>query len=172
MKTYVCPVCGYVHEGNEPPEKCPQCGVPGSKFIEKFYPKDAKAIDWMEKNIEGRPVVLEAPGDSYSDYERVSVSTGLPTVIGWRVHEWLWSGNRKMVDRRRRDVRAIYTSASPRRVSGLLKKYGVSYVYIGNLERKLYGEKLNPDTLKELCAPVYSDDQGLLLKVVKVKAGE
>jgi rubrerythrin len=35
MKRYVCPVCGYVHEGNEPPEKCPQCGVEGSKFIEK-----------------------------------------------------------------------------------------------------------------------------------------
>ena len=35
MKKYVCPVCGYVHEGNEPPEKCPQCGVPGSKFIVK-----------------------------------------------------------------------------------------------------------------------------------------
>ena len=34
MKKYVCPVCGYVHEGNEPPEKCPQCGVPGSKFKE------------------------------------------------------------------------------------------------------------------------------------------
>ena len=32
MAKYVCPVCGYVHEGNEPPEKCPQCGVPGSKF--------------------------------------------------------------------------------------------------------------------------------------------
>ena len=29
MKKYVCPVCGYVHEGNEPPDKCPQCGVPG-----------------------------------------------------------------------------------------------------------------------------------------------
>ncbi len=35
MKKYVCPVCGYVHEGNEPPEACPQCKVPGSKFIEK-----------------------------------------------------------------------------------------------------------------------------------------
>jgi rubrerythrin len=35
MKTYVCPICGYVHEGDAPPEKCPQCGVPGSKFIEK-----------------------------------------------------------------------------------------------------------------------------------------
>ena len=29
---FVCPVCGYVHEGDNPPEKCPQCGVPGSKF--------------------------------------------------------------------------------------------------------------------------------------------
>ena len=32
MKKYVCPVCGYVYEGENPPEKCPQCGVPGSKF--------------------------------------------------------------------------------------------------------------------------------------------
>ena len=34
MKKFVCPVCGYVHEGDTPPEKCPQCGVPGSKFTE------------------------------------------------------------------------------------------------------------------------------------------
>ena len=33
MKKYVCPVCGYVHEGNEPPEKCPICKVPGEKFL-------------------------------------------------------------------------------------------------------------------------------------------
>ena len=32
MKKYVCPVCGYVYEGENPPEKCPQCGVPGEKF--------------------------------------------------------------------------------------------------------------------------------------------
>ena len=29
---FVCPVCGYVYEGDSAPEKCPQCGVPGSKF--------------------------------------------------------------------------------------------------------------------------------------------
>ena len=34
MKKWVCPVCGYVHEGPEPPEKCPVCKVPGSKFNE------------------------------------------------------------------------------------------------------------------------------------------
>ncbi len=33
MKKFVCSVCGYVHEGNEAPEKCPQCGAPKSKFV-------------------------------------------------------------------------------------------------------------------------------------------
>ena len=32
MKKFVCPVCGYVHEGETAPEKCPLCGVPGEKF--------------------------------------------------------------------------------------------------------------------------------------------
>lgn len=33
MKKYVCPVCGYVHEGDLPEGfKCPVCGVDGSKF--------------------------------------------------------------------------------------------------------------------------------------------
>ena len=35
MKKWVCPVCGYVYEGDVPPEFCPQCKVPGSKFTEQ-----------------------------------------------------------------------------------------------------------------------------------------
>ena len=35
MKKWVCSVCGYVYEGENPPEKCPQCGVPASKFKEQ-----------------------------------------------------------------------------------------------------------------------------------------
>ncbi len=34
MKKWVCPVCGYVYEGENPPEKCPACGVAGDKFTE------------------------------------------------------------------------------------------------------------------------------------------
>ncbi|MDF3005408.1 MAG: reverse rubrerythrin [Oscillospiraceae bacterium] len=34
MKKFVCSVCGYVHEGDQPPEFCPQCKVPASKFNE------------------------------------------------------------------------------------------------------------------------------------------
>ena len=35
MKKYVCSVCGYVHEGDAPPEFCPQCKAPASKFKEQ-----------------------------------------------------------------------------------------------------------------------------------------
>lgn len=45
---YVCPVCGYVHEGNEPPEKCPVCGVPGAKFL-----KQAEEKVWADEHKVG-----------------------------------------------------------------------------------------------------------------------
>ncbi|MDP4146378.1 MAG: NADH peroxidase [Bacillota bacterium] len=35
MKKFVCTICGYISEGDAAPEKCPQCGAPSSKFIEK-----------------------------------------------------------------------------------------------------------------------------------------
>ena len=34
MKKWVCTVCGYVYEGENAPEKCPQCGVPGFQVHE------------------------------------------------------------------------------------------------------------------------------------------
>lgn len=35
MKKWICTVCGYVYEGEQAPEKCPQCGVPADKFKEQ-----------------------------------------------------------------------------------------------------------------------------------------
>ena len=49
MKKYVCPVCGYVHEGDNPPEKCPQCGVDGSKF--KVVEENTMA--WAAEHVVG-----------------------------------------------------------------------------------------------------------------------
>ena len=46
MKQFVCPICGYVHEGNTPPEKCPQCGCAGSKFTEK----NAEAVTYATEH--------------------------------------------------------------------------------------------------------------------------
>lgn len=49
MKKYVCPVCGYVHEGDSAPEKCPQCGVPG----EKFKVQESDALAWAAEHVVG-----------------------------------------------------------------------------------------------------------------------
>ena len=48
MKKYVCQVCGYVHEGNEAPESCPQCKAPASKFTEQ-----AGERTWAAEHVVG-----------------------------------------------------------------------------------------------------------------------
>ena len=48
MKKWVCQVCGYVWEGENPPEKCPQCGVPGSKFTEQ-----KGEMSWAAEHVVG-----------------------------------------------------------------------------------------------------------------------
>ena len=48
MKKWICSVCGYVYEGENPPEKCPQCGVPGSKFTEQ-----KGELSWAAEHVVG-----------------------------------------------------------------------------------------------------------------------
>ena len=48
MKKFVCSVCGYVHEGDSAPEKCPQCHVPASKFKE-----EATDMVWASEHVVG-----------------------------------------------------------------------------------------------------------------------
>lgn len=48
MKKWVCPVCGYVHEGDTPPAECPVCHVPGSKFT-----LQAEEKTWAAEHVVG-----------------------------------------------------------------------------------------------------------------------
>ena len=56
MKKFVCSVCGYVHEGDSAPDKCPQCGAPASKFSEQSGDKV-----WAAEHVVG--VAKGAPED-------------------------------------------------------------------------------------------------------------
>ena len=49
MKKWVCTVCGYVHEGDAPPEKCPVCGADKSKFIER----PSEGMVWADEHVIG-----------------------------------------------------------------------------------------------------------------------
>ena len=128
-------------------------------FLETDFPEDVNGIRWLKENISDAPVVLEANGDSYSEYERVSAMTGLPTIMGWYVHEWLWRGDLADLNAKIEEIKEIYTSTDETRVKELLENYNVSYIFVGSCERNKYGADLNNDLLKSLGEVVFQDSE-------------
>ena len=127
-------------------------------YLETDFSEDVSAIKWLKENIKGVPVVLEANGDSYSGYERVSASTGLPTILGWYVHEWLWRNDTDDLNQKRADVETIYTSQDENLIRSLLGEYHVSYIFVGSKEREKYEDSLNDTMLQSLGTVVFSDE--------------
>jgi len=128
-------------------------GLNGFNYLEKLYPDNYQAILWINKNISGQPVILEAVGDSYTTFDQVSSSTGLPTVQGWVVHEWLWRGGYDAPAARQADVEKIYNSSDLSEVKSLLSKYKVKYIFLGAKEYEKYPE-LNLEKFKEIGAKI------------------
>ena len=108
---------------------------------------DWQAIQWLKKTVKGRPVILEAWGGEYTEYARISSFTGLPTVIGWPGHELQWRGSGDEAGRRQADVNKIYETTDINEALNLLKKYNVTYVHVGALEREKYAS--SPEGLKK-----------------------
>ncbi|MDR0821580.1 MAG: NADH peroxidase [Oscillospiraceae bacterium] len=76
MKKYVCPVCGYVHTGDEPPAKCPLCGVPGAKFTVQ----EAEAAPSPSTPDTGAKA--PAKGLQFADEHRIGIAAGVdPEVL-------------------------------------------------------------------------------------------
>ena len=99
---------------------------------------DADAIRWLQDNVSGSPVILEAHGDQYRWNARMSVYTGLPTVIGWPWHQTQQRNDRDLIQQRARDVSSIYNTLSKSEAMELLDRYGVRYIVVGDLERIYY----------------------------------
>lgn len=97
------------------------------------------SIGWLNKNVDGQPVILEAPGRDYESSSRVSSASGLPTVIGWPGHEVHWRlGAGGEINERISDTDNIYSTTDQNEARGLLSKYGAKYVFVGTEEKKRY----------------------------------
>ena len=117
----------------------------GLNLLERSNPSEAEAIAWLNSDVQNAPVIVEAPGSSYTQYGRVSTHTGLPTILGWEeVHERVWRPRCSDCNfsGRREDVDQIYESDDLDQVEALLEKYGVTYVYVGRLEAEKYGAEV------------------------------
>ena len=116
----------------------PQPTLDGLAYVRQYSPDEYAAVQWLNEHALDTPVILEATGGSFTDYARVSSRTGLPTLLGWGGHELQWRGNYDEPGRREPDINAIYSSLDIQHVLTLLEKYGITYVYVGSLERGKY----------------------------------
>ncbi|MBN1892663.1 MAG: hypothetical protein JW780_07770 [Clostridiales bacterium] len=145
----------------------------------------AEAIDYLNENVEGIAVICEVYGLSYTDYNVVSAYTGLPTIVGWRTHEWLWRFQgivdeegklvqnpekpdlwQDILNPRYLAVDTIYTSADETLVRKYLDEYEVEYIIVGELERSHY-DTINEAVIQSMGEVVFSTDGLFIVQVIR-----
>ncbi len=84
MKKFRCPVCGYIHEGDSAPERCPQCKVPGSKFVEVV--EDTKT--WAAEHVIGvaKDVPEEIKAGLRANFEGECTEVGMYLAMARAAH--------------------------------------------------------------------------------------
>ena len=108
------------------------------RHLERRNRGDSEAIEWLRRNAPAQATLIEATGDPYTEFARVSTHTGIPSVLGWANHESLWRSHDPEVMERFAQVRAFYTATDPAVAEQILRRYGVTHVVVGDLERRAY----------------------------------
>jgi len=103
--------------------------------------QDYRAIRWMQENVTGSPVIVEANlRNLYRWGSRFSIYTGLPGVVGWEWHQQqqraILPGN--WVSDRIAEVDNFYLTSDLEQALAFLRKYNVRYIILGQQERGLY----------------------------------
>ncbi len=99
------------------------------------FADDRAAIDWFNEEVPGTSVIAEASIGAYRcNGSRISIGTGLPTIIGWLNHETQQRYTEGLSDRQD-DVAELYRTSDVGVKQELLSRYGVEYVVVGQLER-------------------------------------
>ncbi len=133
--------------------------------------QDYRAIRWMQENIQGSPVIVEANQVEYHWGTRYTIYTGLPGVVGWSwhqrqqrnltPHEWVWD--------RVNAVNDFYETMDLGEARDFLQTYDVSYIVLGQLERAKYapqGLEKFPAAEGVLWQPVFETEETTIYEVI------
>ena len=112
--------------------------IDGLAQAERLHGDDLAAARWLARNAGDAAIVLEAPGTPYSEMSRIATWSGVPTVIGWTQHEQLWRGSIPEIGQRADDVDRIYSTMDPAEALRLMRRYDVTHVVFGRIERARY----------------------------------
>ncbi|HFC12303.1 MAG TPA: hypothetical protein ENJ56_05615, partial [Anaerolineae bacterium] len=103
---------------------------------------DYDAIRWIQRNIAGSPTFAEAYSDNFyrSISNRVAMYTGNPDIVGWNTHQSQQRAAAPDAQVRQRidAVHLLYNTTDTAQALDILQKYGVDYIYVGELERVYY----------------------------------
>jgi YYY domain-containing protein len=112
----------------------------GEAYLDRMLPREAKALAWINQNMDQAEIILEAPGhQGYNCFDtRVAVFTGHPTLIGWVGEEEQMRYNNELTGSHTRDADLIFSTVDPGEARRLMDQYQVHYVYVGENERKTY----------------------------------
>ena len=132
-------------------------------------PGDREIVRWFEQNVRGRPSILEADGNNYTSYGRISMATGLPTVLGWFGHAWSMRGDVAEPNKRRGIVHRLYESGDPDVVRNLLEEYDIRYIVVGALEREKF-KTIKESVLEGMGEVVFRHPDGSV--IIKVHSSE
>ena len=101
--------------------------------------EDYRAIRWMQDNVKGSPVIVEANCVEYHWCTRFTIYTGLPGVVGWNWHQRQQRGLMSTwVEDRVVDISNFYNSVDIQDALAFLQKYDVSYIIVGPMEHAAY----------------------------------
>jgi uncharacterized membrane protein len=118
--------------------------------VQRENPDEAAAIVWLRSAPDG--IVAEAIGGAYSSYGRISVYTGLPTVLGWGNHEGQWR-EQALQGTRSEDIQTLYVTNDWQTTQDIIERYNIRYIYVGNLERSTY--RVNEEKFNRFLKPVF-----------------
>jgi uncharacterized membrane protein len=134
--------------------------------------QDYRAIRWMQENIQGSPVIVEANSPNlYRWYSRFTIYTGLPGVLGWEWHEQQQRALNPpgWVSKRLSDINQFYTTVDTDVTKQFLNLYQVRYIVVGQLEQVTYpGPGLDkfPAFTGVLWNQVYQDENTTIYEVI------
>ena len=133
----------------------------GAAFLGLYNPDDYAAIQWLALARPG--TLVEAVGGSYSDFARISTYSGQPSVLGWPGHESQWRGGGVEMSGREQDISQLYKTPSWADALAIIRRYGITYIYIGNLERSTYA--VDERKFTENLSAVYLQGQVVIYEV-------
>lgn len=100
-----------------------------------------EAINWLNNNIKGNPVIVENSGELYTWSSVISINTGFPSVLGWDWHEKQQrSLDSNSISLRNKQIQEFYTTPSEEFIKDFLDYYRVELIIFGPVEKLNYPE--------------------------------